>query len=79
MAGGSREIQREGNRKTFYEKVMFSCGGRIVNSFAMIYPTDQRRIFDPIVEGIEASFRPARDCGGLAAARRGTAVRPPSS
>jgi hypothetical protein len=69
LAGSWFVLSGEGNGKTFYEKVMFSCGGRIINSFAMIYPTDQRRIFDPIVEGIEASFRPARDCGGLAAAR----------
>ena len=55
-------LSGEGNGKTFYEKVMFSCGGRLINSFAVIYPTDQSDQFDRIVEGIEASFRPGRLC-----------------
>lgn len=55
-------LSGEGNGKTFYEKVMFSCGGRLINSFAMLYPTDRRDIFDPIVEHIENTFRPGRDC-----------------
>jgi hypothetical protein len=46
----------------FYEKVMFSCAGRVVNVFAMSYPVSRRRIFDPVVERIENSFKPARRC-----------------
>ena len=68
LAGSWFVLSGEGNGKTFYEKVMFSCAGRLINSFAMIYPTDQRGLFDPIVEGMEASFRPARECGRRAAA-----------
>jgi hypothetical protein len=41
-----------------YEKVMFSCGGRVINSFALVYPIAARRRYDPIVEAIEDSFRP---------------------
>ena len=41
---------------------MFSCGGRLINSFAMIYPVAQRQIFDPIVERVENTFRPGNDC-----------------
>jgi hypothetical protein len=41
-----------------YEKVMFSCGGRVINSFALVYPIDERQFFDQIVEAIEDSFRP---------------------
>ena len=44
--------------KTVYEKVMFSCNGRVINSFAMIYPTAGRDFYDPIVEEIEDTFRP---------------------
>jgi hypothetical protein len=55
-------LSGEGNGKTFYEKVMFSCGGRLINSFAMIYPSDRRHLFDPIVERMENSFRPGRSC-----------------
>ena len=50
-------LSGEGHGKTFYEKVIFSCGGRLINSFAMIYPSERAGLFDPIVEGIEKSFR----------------------
>jgi hypothetical protein len=43
-----------------YEKAMFSCGGRLINSFAVLYPVAERRFYDPIVEGMEDSFRPGR-------------------
>ena len=55
-------LSGEGNGRVFYEKVMFSCGGRLINSFAMIYPVAQRQIFDPIVERVENTFRPGNDC-----------------
>ena len=67
LAGSWFVLSGEGNGKTFYEKVIFSCAGRLINSFAMIYPTDQRAMFDPIVEGMEASFRPSSRCDGRAA------------
>ena len=51
-------LSGEGKGKTFYEKVIFSCNGRLINSFAMIYPSDRGHVFDRIVEGIEKSFRP---------------------
>lgn len=53
-----------------YEKVMFSCGGRVINSFAMTYPVAERRLYDPIVEGIEDSFSPGTEgCSQHATAR----------
>ena len=54
-------LSGEGNGRIFYEKVMFSCGGRLINSFALIYPTEQRQIFDRIVERIENTFRPGNN------------------
>lgn len=78
-------LSGEGNGKIFYEKVMFSCGSELISSFALIYPAEQRRTFDPIVEKIEDSFRPATQCGPRPAAkvapRRGApkiAARAPS-
>ena len=79
-------LSGEGSGKTFYEKVMFSCSGRLISSFAMIYPTEQRKAFDPIVERIEDSFRPATRCGPQPAAKptarrvapKAVAARPPS-
>ena len=45
-------LSGEGNGKTFYEKVMFSCGGRLINSFAMLYPTDSAR---PLIQSWSTS------------------------
>jgi len=59
-------LSGEGHGNTFYEKVMFSCDGRLINSFALLYPTDQRATYDPIVERMEKSFRPGTQCEGLA-------------
>jgi hypothetical protein len=42
-----------------YEKVMFSCAGKVISSFALVYPIAERSFYDPIVETIENSFRPS--------------------
>jgi hypothetical protein len=62
-------LSGEGKGKTFYEKVMFSCGGKLINSFAMLYPTEQSKTFDPIIERIEDSFRSGPQCAPRSAAR----------
>jgi hypothetical protein len=46
----------------YYEKVMFSCGGSLVNVFAITYPTEQRNLYDPIVERMEDTFTPGDRC-----------------
>ena len=53
-----------GHRGTsiYYEKVMFSCGGQVVNVLALTYPESQRELYDSIVEDMEDNFRPARNC-----------------
>jgi hypothetical protein len=55
-------LSGESAREVFYEKVMFSCGGRIINSFSLIYPVQDKARFDPVVAGIERTFRPGGDC-----------------
>jgi hypothetical protein len=55
-------LSGEGSGSVFYEKVMFSCAGRVINSFVLMYPVESKREFDPIVESIEKTFRPGRDC-----------------
>ena len=55
-------LSGEGDGKVFYEKVMFSCSGRLINSFAMIYPADKSDLFNPIVEQMENTFRPGESC-----------------
>lgn len=50
-----------GNR-IYYEKVMFSCGGSVVNVFAITYPTEQREVQSlnvwRMVSGQEATVPP---------------------
>ena len=41
----------------FYERVTFTCGGRLINSWAMLYPAAERRIWDRIVEQVARSYR----------------------
>lgn len=50
------------NDNIYYEKVMFSCGGDVVNVFAMSYPERQRHRYDQMVERIEDHFRPGKGC-----------------
>ena len=54
----------------FYEKVQFSCGGKLISSFAVIYPTASQRTINPIIERMENSFRSARYCDGAAVSAR---------
>ena len=46
----------------YYEKVIFSCSGRIVNILAIAYPEARRELFDPIVERMEDHFKGGRRC-----------------
>lgn len=41
---------------TFYERVSFTCGGKLINSWALLYPTDQRRTWDPVLERIARTY-----------------------
>jgi hypothetical protein len=59
-------LSGENDQNVFYEKVMFSCHGRIISSFALIYPIANKAMFDPVVEGIEKTFRPGQNCGPYA-------------
>jgi hypothetical protein len=42
--------------QTFYERVTFSCGGRLINSWAMLYPTAQKKLYDPILEAVSRTY-----------------------
>lgn len=42
----------------FYERVTFTCGGRLINSWAMLYPATERRRFDRVVEAVARSYAP---------------------
>jgi hypothetical protein len=59
-------LSGENDQNVFYEKVIFSCQGRVISSFALIYPIASKAMFDAVVEGIEKTFRPAQNCGRYA-------------
>lgn len=42
--------------ETFYERVTFSCGGKLINSWAMLYPTAQKRLYDRVVEAVSKTY-----------------------
>jgi hypothetical protein len=47
----------------FYERVTFTCGGRLINSWAMLYPEGERKVYDRLVERVARSYRAgARNC-----------------
>jgi hypothetical protein len=48
----------QGEGKIFYEKVIFSCVGQVINSFTLVYDVRARRVYDRVVEAIEPTLRP---------------------
>jgi hypothetical protein len=40
----------------FYERVTFSCGGRLINSWALTYPAAERKLYDRVVERIAKTY-----------------------
>jgi hypothetical protein len=44
---------------TFYERVTFTCGGRIINSWAMLFPTADKPTYDRVIEQIHRAYRVA--------------------
>ena len=53
----------------FYERVSFTCDGRLINSWALLYPAAMREFYDSVVEAIARTYSPgagqAGQCGGL--------------
>jgi hypothetical protein len=58
----------EGN--VFYQRVTFTCGGRMISSWLLIYPPEQGALYDRIVEGIHETFVPSRGQNGTCALNR---------
>jgi hypothetical protein len=46
-----------GNRH-FYERVSFTCGGRLINSWALLYPSSARQFYDRVVEAVARTYSP---------------------
>lgn len=53
--------------REFYERVSFTCGGQLINSWAMIYPIApraQNRFYDNVVEAIAQTYTPGAGRSG---------------
>lgn len=48
----------------FYERVSFTCGGRLINSWAMLYPASDKRFYDRVVEAIARTYTPGAGRSG---------------
>ena len=42
----------------YYQKVLFSCGGRIINVVSITFPIADRAFYEGLVEVMEDNFRP---------------------
>lgn len=48
----------------FYERVTFTCRGRLINSWAILYPAGERQVYNRIVEQVARSYRAGQsNCG----------------
>ena len=48
----------------FYERVSFTCGGELINSWAMIYPRAEAAFYDRVVEAIAQTYSPGAGRSG---------------
>jgi len=42
----------------YYERVTFTCGGRLINTWAMRYPATERKRYDRVVEAVAKTYVP---------------------
>ncbi|MGL4397108.1 MAG: hypothetical protein ACRCS9_11260 [Hyphomicrobium sp.] len=50
--------------ETFYQRVSFTCGGKLINSWAMLYPEAERRLYDKVLEAVARTFQPGAGADG---------------
>lgn len=41
----------------YYQKVMFSCAGKVINVFSMTFPTAEKLFYEPLIETMEDNFK----------------------
>ena len=58
-------LSGERNDETFYERVSFTCGGKLINSWAMIYPTSAHKTYDRVVEAVARTYTPGAGRTGV--------------
>lgn len=50
--------------REFYERVSFTCGGKLINSWAMIYPKAERSFYNTVVEAVARTYSPGAGRNG---------------
>jgi hypothetical protein len=50
--------------REFYERVSFTCDGRLINSWAMVYPKAERRLYNRVVEAVARTYSPGAGRSG---------------
>ena len=45
------------NGEIFYQRVSFTCGGKLINSWAMLYPETERKTYDRVLTARSAQRR----------------------
>jgi hypothetical protein len=48
----------------FYERVSFTCGGALINSWAMLYPRAEHGFYDDVVEAVAPTYPPGAGRSG---------------
>jgi hypothetical protein len=44
----------------YYQKVMFSCGTKVINALSITFPTAEKPFYEGLIETIEDRFKPGR-------------------
>jgi hypothetical protein len=42
----------------YYQKVMFSCGGNVINALSVTFPRAEKPFYENLIEVMEDSFKP---------------------
>ena len=45
------------NGMAFYQRVNFTCGGRSINSWAVVFPESQKAVYEPIIDQMHRDYR----------------------
>lgn len=65
-AGKERWFVLSGIREDeiFYQRVSFTCGGKLINSWAMLYPVAERKTYDTVLTAIARTYTPGAGRSG---------------
>jgi hypothetical protein len=53
------------NGEIFYQRVSFTCGGKLINSWAMLYPEAERKTYDAVLTAVARTYSPGAGRSGV--------------